>query len=501
MPFIKGQTIYRYLTIYFAFFAFFPVNLMAKHPPMVFKDLNPGEVQKNGHYHIKGQPGSLAGETEQQYNKRMKWWTEARFGMFIHWGPVSLTGKQISWSRNAHRSGYHLQPADNPGIAYTTPKELYDNLYKYWYPDLFDANKWVDIAVEAGMKYMVLIVKHHDGFCLYDSKLTDYKSTGPEAKWKQDVLKQVADACHKSDIKLFVYYSLGDWYHPDSFTANHQDYLDYMHAQLREICTGYGEIAGIWFDLGAAYCSWDPQKRKIVPGPKKLTFDYTVWETEKMFAMLHRLQPGIILNNRARYCGDFATPEQKLGIFEMERRWETCVTLGKKWAWKPGDKIKSVSEVLALLQRSAGSDGNMLLNVGPMPDGRIEPRQVDVLKGVGSWMKLHGQSIYGTRGGPYKPNRKLASTRKDNFIYLHLLTNDNDILELPSLPAKVLEAKVMGSNTVAKVTQSAAAFKVFVPENSRQKPNTVIMLKLDGPAINILPIPTTGSELEPENLR
>ncbi len=468
---------------------------------MVFKDLNPGEVQKYGHYHIEGQPGSLAGETEQQYNKRMKWWTEARFGMFIHWGPVSLTGKQISWSRNAHRSGYHLQPADNPGIAYTTPEELYDDLYKYWYPDLFDANKWVDIAVEAGMKYMVLIVKHHDGFCLYDSKLTDYKSTALDAKWKCDVLKEVADACHQSGIKLFVYYSLGDWYHTDPFTANHQRYLEYMHGQLREICTNYGQIAGIWFDLGAAYCCWDPENRKIVPGPKKLTFDYTIWETEKMFEMLHNLQPGIILNNRARYCGDFDTPEQKLGVFRMDRRWETCVTLGKKWAWKPGDEIKSVSQVLALLQTSAGSDGNMLLNVGPMPDGRIEPRQVEVLKGVGSWMKLHGQSIYGTRGGPYKPNRELACTRKDNFIYLHLLNNRHEIVDLPCLPAKVLEAEVMCSNTKVDFTQNESGLNFIVPDDYKNKPNIVIMLKIDKPAIHLSPVATSGSDAVPESLR
>jgi alpha-L-fucosidase len=465
------------------------------------KELNPGEMAQGEPKDPNGQPGSLAGETPEEYDRRMQWFNEARFGMFIHWGPVTLTDRNIGWSRDAYRSGYHLQPKDNPGLDFTTPADLYDDLYKYWNPVKFNADEWMRTAAETGMKYVVLVVKHHDGFCLYDSKLTDYKSTGPEAKWKRDVLRDIAESCRKRGLRLVVYYSLGDWYHPDPFTENHDRYLEYMHGQLREILTGYGDIAGIWFDLGAAHASWDPVTRKMTNGPKKLVYDHNIWGAEEMMKMFHELQPGILVNNRARAFGDYDTPEQKLGTFNMDRRWESCITLGRVWVWKPRDEIKTASQVLALLQRSAGGDGNMLLNIGPKPDGTIEDRQVAVLKEVGQWMDQYGQSIYGTRAGPYKPNRELASTRKGDTVYLHLLTNKDDAVKLPPLPARVLEAHVMGSDVSVSVEQNAEHLKLVVPENFHETKNLVIELKLDRPAMEIDPIATEGSNTAPENLR
>lgn len=464
------------------------------------KLLNPGEIAQVS-APPPGQPGSLAGETLEEYEERMKWFTEARFGMFIHWGPVTLTDRNIGWSRNAYRSGYHLQPKDNPGLDFTTPGDLYDDLYKYWNPVQFDADEWMQTAVDAGMKYVVLVVKHHDGFCLFDSGLTDYKSTGPEAKWKRDVLGDIAEACEARDLPLFVYYSLGDWYHPDPFTENHDRYLEYMHGQLREILTNYGKIAGIWFDLGASYCAWDPVNRKMTTGRKKMVYDPAVWGTEAMLEMFHELQPGILVNNRARDFGDYDTPEQKLGMFNMERPWESCVSLGKKWVWYPRDEIKTQSEVLALLQRSAGSDGNMLLNIGPKPDGTIEDRQVKVLLDVGEWMDQFGQSIYGTRGGPYKANRDFACTRRGSTVYLHLISNQQPTVKLPPLPAGVLVAKVMGTTDAVAVEQSDAHLQFAVPVNYRGTPNLVVELTLDRPAMEIAPIATMGSDAKPESLR
>ena len=477
-----------------------PESAKLKVASSVTQTLNPGEIAQIS-APPPGQPGSLAGETQEEYQERIRWFTEARFGMFIHWGPVTLTARNIGWSRDAYRSGYHLQPKDNPGLDFTTPGDLYDILYKFWNPVKFDADEWMQTAVDAGMKYVVLVVKHHDGFCLFDSKLTDYKSTGPEARWKRDVLGEIAKACEIRDLPLFVYYSLGDWYHPDPFTENHDRYLEYMHGQLREILSNYGKIAGIWFDLGASYAAWDPVNRRMTTGPRRMVYDPAVWGAEEMMEMFHELQPGILVNNRARDFGDFDTPEQRLGMFNMDRPWESCVTLGRRWVWFPRDDIKTRSQVIALLQRSAGNDGNLLLNIGPKPDGTIEDRQVEVLKEIGDWMDNYGHSIYATRGGPYKANRHFACTRKENMIYLHLLSNRDSTVKLPPLPAKVLEANILGSTDLVSVEQTESHLKFTVPVEHREIANLVVEMKLDRPAMEIDPIATEGSDARPENLR
>nr|HPM84164.1 alpha-L-fucosidase [Candidatus Anammoximicrobium sp.] len=225
-------------------------------------------------------------------------WQDMRFGMFLCWGPVTLTGQEIGWSRGAPRGhGFLLREGQGP-----TPGDVYDNLYKHWKPDQFDARQWVRIAQEAGQKYMIFLVKHHDGFCLYDSKLTDYKSTGPESAWKHDVMADVAQACQEAGLKLIVYYSQPDWHHPDYGTENHPRYIEYLHGQIHELLTNYGRLDGFWFDLGGK-----PEH----------------WETEKLFRMMRSLQPWLIINNRIGLPGDFDTPEQRLGSFQLDRPWET----------------------------------------------------------------------------------------------------------------------------------------------------------------------------------
>ena len=176
--------------------------------------------------------------------------------MFVCWGPVSLTGQEIGWSRGAPR-GHGFLRLEGQG---PTPADVYDNLYKQWKPDKFDARQWVRIAQEAGQKYMIFLVKHHDGFCLYDSKLTDYKTTGPESAWKHDVMADMAQACQEAGLKLIIYYSQPDWHHPDYGTENHPRYIEYLHGQIRELLTNYGRIDGFWFDLGGKPEHWDSVK-------------------------------------------------------------------------------------------------------------------------------------------------------------------------------------------------------------------------------------------------
>ena len=286
-------------------------------------------------------------------------WQDMRFGMFVCWGPVSLdrSGDRLV-ARGAARARVPAAEGQGP-----TPVEVYDNLYKQWKPDKFDARQWVQIAQEAGQKYMIFLVKHHDGFCLYDSKLTDYKSTGPESAWKHDVMADMAEACHEAGLKLIIYYSQPDWHHPDYGTENHRRYIEYLHGQIRELLTNYGRIDGFWFDLGGKPEDWD---------------------SVKLFQMMRHAATGLIINNRCGLPGDFDTPEQRLGSFQLDRPWETCMTLGTQWSWKPDDQIKSLKQCIDVLVTCAGRNGNLALNTNPMPDGQIEPRQVERFREIGA---------------------------------------------------------------------------------------------------------------------
>lgn len=385
-------------------------------------------------------------------------WREMKFGLFIHWGPVSLKGTEIGWSRGGQRRGRKDKSTGS------IPVDIYDNLYKQFNPVKFDADEWIQTAKDAGMKYLVFTSKHHDGFSMFDSKLTEYKITN--SPFKRDVVKELADACHKAGLKLGYYYSPPDWYHPDYRTENHSRYIKFLHGQLREICSNYGKIDIIWFDgLGGKAKDWD---------------------AENLFRMIRELQPNIIINNRAGLPGDHDTPEQRIGKFQNDRPWETCMTICRQWAWKPNDQMKSLKQCIDTLVRVVGGDGNLLFNVGPMPDGRIEPRQVERLKRMGKWLNEYGKSIYATRGGPFKPGGWGASTYKDNTIYIHVLNWQEDTLTLPPIPKKIIANSVMSGGNV-KVKQTKEAVEISVSKPYQRELDTIIVLELDGPASTISP--------------
>ncbi len=319
-------------------------------------------------------------ETAAQREARLQWWRDARLGMFIHWGPISLKGTEISWSRAGPRQGC---PSKSVG---TGPVEEYDSLYKQFNPTQFDADRWVNIAEQAGMKYMVLTAKHCDGFCLWHSQASDYNIS--HTPFGRDICAGLAQAAHRRGMHLGWYYSPMDWRDPDCRTERNAKYVASMQRQLGELLGNYGPIDLLWFDFDSG------------PVP---------WEQPRTYAVIRQLQPQIIINNRldlATYReyqqnkigpdADYYTPEQKIGKFDNQHPWETCMTLGTQWSWKPDDKIKSVKECVRMLVACAGGDGNLLLNVGPMPTGEIEPRQVEVLNGIGRWLRNNGESIYGT---------------------------------------------------------------------------------------------------------
>jgi alpha-L-fucosidase len=402
------------------------------------------------------------------YPPRQQWWGDARFGLFIHWGPVSLKGTEIGWSRGGERRGYG-------SAGNQVPAEVYDHLYEQFNPTKFNADEWVAVAKAAGMKYLVFTSRHHDGFSMFDSRASDYKITHPASPFRRDVVKELAEACHKAGLRFGLYYSQPDWHHPDAFTPDrHGQYLAYLKAQVRELLTSHGQVDILWFD-----------------GLGKSAQDY---DAVPMNQMIRELQPGILINNRNGLPEDFDTPEQTIGKFQISRPWESCITICNQWAWKPDDAMKPLKQCLDTLIRCAGGDGNLLFNVGPMPDGRIEPRQVERLKEMGAWLAKHGESIYGTRGGPWKPTASLASTRRGNTIFLHLLRPEVAQVELPALPVGIQSATVIGGGKV-EFTQQGGKLSLVVPKADLDPIDTVVKLELAGSAMEI-PVLATPSNVK-----
>ena len=396
--------------------------------------------------YLKGNPETIAA------------WRKLKFGLFVHWGPVSLKGTEIGWSRGGERRGRTGRGA--------IPAEVYDNLYKTFNPVEFDADQWVAIAKAAGMRYMVFTTKHHDGFSMFDTKLTDYRITSPESPYGRDVVKQLADACHEGGLWWGIYYSPVDWYHPDYRTATHAKYIEFLHGQLGELLTNYGRVDIMWFDgLGGSAADWN---------------------SPPMFKMIRSLQPEIIINNRGGLPGDYDTPEQRIGQMQIDRPWETCMTICHQWAWKPDDRMKSLKDCLQTLVKVVGGDGNLLFNVGPMPDGRIEPRQVERLKEMGEWLARYGESIYETRGGPFRRGTWGTATHKDDKIYLHLLAPERDTVILPPIEKKIVSSSVLTGGTVT-VKQTDESIEISVPKADRQEIDTIVVLQLDGPAAEAKP--------------
>ena len=409
---------------------------------------------------------SKAAPPPPSHSERMQWWREARFGMFIHWGPVSLKGTEISWSRaNSNPKCPNKGPI---------PVEVYDNLYKEFNPVKFRGDEWVAIAGAAGMKYMVLTAKHCDGFLLWSSKVSDYNIS--QTPFKRDVCGELAAAAHKADMKIGWYFSPMDWRDPDCRTERNATFVAAMQGELRELLSRYGEIALLWFDTDGG------------PAP---------WNQPETYKLVRTLQPGIVINNRLdmgsihnynaqiiEQNADYYTPEQRIGGFDNQRPWETCMTLGTQWAWKPNDTIKSLKQCIDILVRCAGGDGNLLLNVGPMPTGEIEPRQVARLKEMGQWLAKYGETIYGTRGGPWRPGPWGAATCKGNTIYLHILKWTGDSLVLPPIDKKIVGVSLMTGGT-AEVKQTNKAVEVSMAAAHRQELDTIVVLTLDGPASEI----------------
>ncbi len=413
--------------------------------------------------------------TPRPYPERLQWWADARFGMFIHWGPVSLKGTEISWSRA------NTNPkCPNRGAI---PADVYDNLYKDFNPTRFDAAQWVSVAEAAGAKYIVLTAKHCDGFLLWHSQASDYNIS--RTPFGRDVCAELAQAARTRGMRIGWYFSPMDWRDPDFRTPRNVAFLDRMQAEVRELLGNYGPIDLLWFD-------WDGRE--------------PLYDQPRTYKIVKSLQPGMVVNNRLDLGpgnndrqvlspnADYYTPEQHIGAYDDQRPWESCMTTSRKgqWAWGGReDGVKSVEDCLGMLIRCAGGDGNILLNVGPMPTGEIAPEQANLLREMGAWLAQYGESIYGTRGGPFKPGDYGVSTRKGNTIYLHICQWTSDLLTLPAIPAKVLRSHVLSGGAV-EVRQTAAGLQVSVPARDRQPTDTIVALELDAAACDLSAVDVPG---------
>jgi alpha-L-fucosidase len=417
-------------------------------------------------------------DKSESSQRRIAWWRNARFGMFIHWNMSSVVGTEISWSKEFYDGGTggtttnkNPRPFDYDGwpdwALPSVPKTVYDNLHKSFYPGMFDADKFVGQAKQAGMKYIVQIAKHHDGFCMWNTKFTDYNIMA--TPFKRDIIAEMAKACEKAGLKYGIYYSQRDWHHPDYDMAHMAKYNEFMRNQIKELLTAHPNIGIIWFD------AWGVGSKET-------------WEAEKMFRMIHEIRPDIIINERCGVPADFACPEQGIGAFNLDRDWESCMTFTGGWAWHGfSSKVIPYEQCLRNLVYCAAGNGNLLMNSGPMPTGEIDPREAERLKQVGHWLEKNGEAIYGTCGGPYLPDDHVASTRKGSNVYLHVSHWNNNTLTVPELPVQAQSAKLLGGGEVTMARENGTLIFAVAPKD--QNPAmTVIKLTLERSADAIAPL-------------
>lgn len=296
--------------------------------------------------------------------QRIRWWQEARFGMFIHWGLYAQLGRH-EWVMNRER----------------IPMADYEKLADTWQPKERPAREWAKLAKQAGMKYMVMTTKHHEGFCLWDTKQTDYNAVkhGP----KRDLVREYVEACREFGLKVGFYYSLMDWHHPDGARcakdeAAHRRFLDFTQGCVRELCSNYGKLDILWYDV-----SWP------LESPEQ-------WESVKMNIMARELQPEALINNRSRLDEDFGTPEEHVTAEKLGRAWEACMTFNGSWGYMPSAiDWHSIREVIGMLRTATAGQGNLLLNIGPKPDGSVPEEAFERLVPLGQWIEKNGEALYG----------------------------------------------------------------------------------------------------------
>jgi alpha-L-fucosidase len=421
-------------------------------------------------------PGSFAADAG-----RLDWYREAKFGMFIHWGPYSLASVEASWPIMA----------PNQKLWGNITESEYVELPARFNPVQFDATALVRLAKSAGQRYMVFTTKHHDGFCMFDSSYTNYKIT--KTPYKKDIVAQLAEACKRENMPLGFYYSPPDMHHPDYRDTSkpvketwHGDptrpewptYLNYMELQLRELLTRYGPVAIIWFD------GLDHQEK---------------YDGHRFLKMIHELSPNTLVNNRIGVPADYETPEQFVPRTipvrdgapkpapgeaprpEDFRPWETCMTINNTWAYNSRDhQFKSARFLIRTLVNVASKGGNFLLNVGPTPEGTIQPEFQERLRAIGDWLKVNGDAIYGSTYGPWQNLAFGKTTAKGNTVYLHVFDwPASGELKVDGAKERVKSAALLAGNQSVTFHQSGDVLSLELPKTAPDPNVSVIAIEVE----------------------
>ncbi len=412
-----------------------------------------------------------------------EWFDQAGFGLFIHWGVYSILGDG-EWVMN------------NQNISI----DEYQKLPGFFNPIAFDAEAWVQMAKAAGMKYITITSRHHDGFSMFDSAVTSYDIV-EATPYKKDVLKSLAEACQKADIKLFFYYSLLDWYRDDYFPRGRtgtgipgrgegkwEDYIAFMKAQLRELLTNYGPIGGIWFDGHWDQKKWDGKKFGA------LQVD---WHYDELYGLIHELQPQALVGNNhhlgilegedfqmfekdlpGKNTTGWGTPEDQIGNVPLE----VCETINGSWGFNLQDRRhKSTRELIHYLVKAAAYGSNLLLNVGPMPNGEIQPEHKKSLLEMGDWLKTYGPTVYGTDKSPLTPHEQYVATRKGNRIFLHLLDPQVKIVHLEDVPVKINSVRHYDTQKKLPYKQSRFGVQIDLSALVLDSTDTILELTISKP--------------------
>jgi alpha-L-fucosidase len=429
-------------------------------------------------------PAAITPATESAAAReaRLAWWREGRFGIFIHWGLYSIPGRGewVQWNEQI-------------------PNEEYARLAEQFQPTHFDAAAWSAIIKGAGAKYAVLTARHHDGFALFDDPGNPFTSVTTAAH--RDFVKDYARALHEAGLRVGLYYSPLDWRFPgyvcpDIQRGSAEAMRAQYHRQMEQLLSNYGQIDVLWFDGGETDWlsfggDWNGAEWKKRPKEKPYHGGFS-WHHDEVYSLLRRLQPDILVNGRADMPEDFHSREGDgaLGDFDAQHSWELCTTIVKgPWGWNPDAPIKSLATLVQLLVKAVGRDGNLLLNVGPRPDGRIDPDQAARLREIGEWLARYGESIYGTRGGPYLPGDYGVTTRRGNVVYLHVLQWPAQTLVLPALPARVISASRLDGGQIT-LRQQEHSLELSCPDGACDAIDTIIKLQLDTAADRLSTIPT-----------
>jgi len=389
-------------------------------------------------------------EVKADRERRMRWWHEAKFGMFIHWGLYSVYGR-------------HEWVQEMEGI----PAAEYARAAKLFKPRPDAAREWAALAKRAGQRYMVMTTKHHEGFCLFDTKTTDF--CAPKQGPGRDLVREYVEAARAEGLRVGFYYSLMDWHHPDGARCERDEaarrrFVDYIHTHLRELMTNYGKVDVLWYDV-----SWP--------------LDAAGWESEKMNRMVFGLQPDIVVNNRNKLAGDFSTPEQQITATEVGRAWESCMTMNDSWGYhRADDAWKTPKQIVRNLITCAHDGGNYLLNIGPKPDGSVPSESVQILDAVGRWTARNGESVYvgGQRCQPRR-SRNGSFSRRGDTLYFHVhFWPGGDDLAFAGLQTRVKAARLLATGTPVRFEQDEYRVRFRgLPSRAPDAPVTTIALECE----------------------